>query len=171
MSIGAENEGKHPSRARLAVGGIVFVAGQLSPLLIPLVVASDLPGAVKATLSGLLVLGVPELASVAAAAILGKEGFHALKGLIADLFKKHGPPEEVSRSRYRAGLVMFTLALVLGWAAPYWGHLIPGWKEHPYAWSAAGDLTLILSLFVLGGEFWDKLRALFIHGAKASFPS
>lgn len=170
MSIGAEDEGKYVSRARLAVGGTVFAVGQLSPVLIPLVVASDLPKAVKATVSGLLMLGVPELAIVAAAAILGKEGFHALRGLIADLFKKHGPPEKVSRGRYRAGLVMFTLALVLGWAAPYWGHLIPGWEEHPYVWGAAGDLTLIASLFVLGGEFWDKLRALFIHGAKASFP-
>jgi hypothetical protein len=28
----------------------------------------------------------------------------------------------------------------------------------------------LLSLFVLGGDFWDKLRALFIHGAKATLP-
>ena len=171
MSTIAKGEGKAPSRARLAVGGAVLVTGQLSPLLIPLVVASDLPGAVKAPVSGFLMLGVPELAIVAAAAILGKEGFHALKGLVAAFFKKHGPPEEVSLGRYRAGLVMFTLALVLGWAAPYLGHLVPGWEEHPYLWGAAGDLILVASLFVLGGEFWDKLRALFIHGAKASFPS
>jgi len=26
---------------------------------------------------------------------------------------------------------------------------------------------LLTSLFVLGGEFWDKLRSLFIYGAKA----
>jgi hypothetical protein len=29
---------------------------------------------------------------------------------------------------------------------------------------------LLASLFVLGGEFWDKLRALFVHGARAAFP-
>jgi len=29
---------------------------------------------------------------------------------------------------------------------------------------------LLVSLFVLGGDFWDKLRALFFHGAKAVFP-
>jgi len=28
----------------------------------------------------------------------------------------------------------------------------------------------ILSLFVLGGDFWDKLRSLFVNKAKASFP-
>jgi hypothetical protein len=29
---------------------------------------------------------------------------------------------------------------------------------------------LLVSLFVLGGDFWDKLRALFIGEAKAVFP-
>jgi hypothetical protein len=29
---------------------------------------------------------------------------------------------------------------------------------------------LLISLFVLGGDFWDKLRALFVHGARAVFP-
>ncbi len=28
----------------------------------------------------------------------------------------------------------------------------------------------IASLFVLGGDFWDKLRALFVRNAKAVFP-
>ena len=33
-----------------------------------------------------------------------------------------------------------------------------------------GDIILLLSLFVLGGNFWDKLRALFIRDAKVAFP-
>ena len=33
-----------------------------------------------------------------------------------------------------------------------------------------GDIILLLSLFVLGGNFWDKLRALFIRDAKVVFP-
>ena len=28
----------------------------------------------------------------------------------------------------------------------------------------------LVSFFVLGGEFWDKVRALFHHGAAAVFP-
>jgi hypothetical protein len=31
----------------------------------------------------------------------------------------------------------------------------------------AGDLLLLLSLFVLGGDLWDKPRALFIRGTMA----
>jgi hypothetical protein len=33
-----------------------------------------------------------------------------------------------------------------------------------------GDVLLIGSLFVFGGEFWDKQRSLFFHGARAEFP-
>ena len=33
-----------------------------------------------------------------------------------------------------------------------------------------GDLLLLVSLFVLGGDFWDKLRSLFIHSARAQIP-
>jgi hypothetical protein len=32
------------------------------------------------------------------------------------------------------------------------------------------DFLLVITLFILGGEFWEKLRALFIYDAKASIP-
>ena len=31
-------------------------------------------------------------------------------------------------------------------------------------------IMLIASFFVLGGDFWDKIRALFIYGATVTFP-
>jgi hypothetical protein len=36
--------------------------------------------------------------------------------------------------------------------------------------SIAGDVMLLTSLFMLGGDFWDKLQALFIHQAKVHIP-
>jgi hypothetical protein len=33
------------------------------------------------------------------------------------------------------------------------------------------DLVTLVSLFVLGGDFWDKVRALFLHDARAVFAS
>ncbi|MNT62036.1 hypothetical protein D3C72_1997240 [compost metagenome] len=42
--------------------------------------------------------------------------------------------------------------------------------QHPHLVAMSGDLLLILSLFILGGDFWDKLRALFVREAKAVFP-
>jgi len=32
-------------------------------------------------------------------------------------------------------------------------------------------VLLVASLFVLGGDFWDKLRALFVHEARVQFPT
>ena len=31
------------------------------------------------------------------------------------------------------------------------------------------DAIFVVNLFVLGGDFWDKLRALFVYDAKAKF--
>jgi hypothetical protein len=33
------------------------------------------------------------------------------------------------------------------------------------------DCATLTSLFVLGGDFWDKLRALFLYEARAVFPA
>lgn len=157
------------SRGRLYTGGAIFVAGFLSPLLVPLVTASSLPVAWKTTLSGLLLVGIPELAMLAAAAVMGKDGFNYLKQLIFGFLGKHfAPPENVSLARYRIGLVLFSIPLLFGWLAPYISEYIPIFDEQRLLFAIIGDLFLLCSLFVLGGEFWDKLRALFIHKAKAS---
>ena len=81
--------------------------------------------------------------------------------------KKHGPPDRVSLTRYRIGLVMFVLPVLFGWLGPYGVHLIPGYEAHRFVASLIGDVMFVAGLFVLGGDFWDKMRALFIHSAKA----
>jgi hypothetical protein len=48
-------------------------------------------------------------------------------------------------------------------------HLIPISLHIRYFIIIASDLVFLTSLFVLGGDFWDKLRALFIYKAKAKF--
>jgi hypothetical protein len=76
----------------------------------------------------------------------------------------------VSRTRYRIGLALFLIPILTGWLLPYISHMIPGYAEHRYFLLICGDLMFVLSLFVLGGEFWDKIRALFLYDAKAHFP-
>jgi len=44
--------------------------------------------------------------------------------------------------------------------------LIPGYEAHRFVVSVIGDLMFLASLFVLGGDFWDKVRALFVHHAR-----
>lgn len=148
-------------------GGIIlFVLGFLSPLFIPLVTATALPAGWKTALSGLLMLGIPELLWVAAAAIMGKAGFNYIKGKFWGFFKKMAPPDEVSPARYRIGLVLFSLPVLFGWFGPYVAFRIPGYGDCHLVVNFIGDVLLLTSLFVLGGDFWDKLRGLFIHKAK-----
>ena len=153
-------------------GGIIlFVLGLLSPLFIPLVTTTALPAGWKTALSGLLMLGIPELLWVAAAAIMGKAGYNYIKGKFWGFFKKMAPPDEVSPARYLVGLVMFLLPILFGWIGAYWVQRIPGYEDYRFAANLFGDLLLVSSLFVLGGDFWDKLRGLFIHKAKIKIPA
>ena len=154
------------AKARFRLGTTIFIIGFCSPLLIPFVTATDLPLKWKATLSGTLALGIPELFSIIAIAIMGKPGFIQLKEIVAKYFKKYGPAERVSRNRYRFGLILFIFPLLMAWTLPYIGHLLPFYQENLLPFSIAGDVLFVSSLFILGGEFWDKLQALFIYGAK-----
>ena len=159
-----------PPKGRLLLGGGVFVVGQLSPAFIPLVTSSSWSTGLKSALSGLLLLGIPELAIFVSIAILGKAGFTYLKRGLFALLKRAAPIDTVSRTRYRIGLVLFCAPLLMGWAAPYISDFIPRFGDYHIAVAIAGDGLLVLGLFLLGGDFWDKLRALFIHGAKSHFP-
>jgi len=157
------------SKGRLYAGGAIFVTGFLSPLVVPLVTNSALSVGWKTTISGLLLVGVPELAMLVAAAVMGKDGFNYLKQWLFGFLGKHfAPPETVSLMRYRIGLMLFTIPLLFGWVAPYISGYFSLFEEHWLKFAIIGDLLLFCSLFVLGGEFWDKLRALFIHKAKIS---
>jgi hypothetical protein len=154
------------SKARFRLGTTIFIIGFCSPLLIPLVTATDLPMTWKATLSGALALGIPELFSIIAIAIMGKPGFQQLKGIFFGFIKKYGPAEKVSRIRYRIGLFMFVLPLVIGWLAPYGPQQVKGFELQGLTVNIIFDLMLFSSFFVLGGEFWDKLQSLFVYEAK-----
>jgi len=151
---------------RFRLGLTIFMVGFASPLLIPLVTALDLTTQWKTIISGALAVGIPELFSIIAVAIMGKNGFDYIKERFFGYLKKHGPPERVSRARYRIGLVMFVLPLLLGWCGPYFLHHVPGYEAHRLLVIVIADLLLVSSLFVLGGEFWDKVRALFIRDAR-----
>jgi hypothetical protein len=157
-------------RWRLRLGLIVFIVGFLSPLLIPLVTASELPTKWKAVISTCLAVGIPELFSVVAIAIMGKPGYNYIKARFFAFLKKHGPPDKVSPIRYRIGLVMFALPILFGWLAPYVPTIIPGYELQGLIVNIIGDTMLISSFFVLGGDFWDKIRSLFVYGATAKFP-
>ena len=148
---------------RLKIGMFVFISGFLSPLLIPFAKNLDIPAAWKIAVSGALAFGVPEIFAVVAVAIMGKEGFNVMKARIFKVLKTYGPADTVGRTRYRIGLVMFVLPLLFGWLAPYIPIVFPGYVLQNLKINLIGDAIFLSSFFILGGDFWDKLRALFIH--------
>ncbi len=158
------NEGKI-STTRMALGGIILAIGFLSPLLIPVVTASEWSAGVKTVASGLLAFGIPELFILLAVAVMGKSGYEYIKAKIGSLLKPFAPPDQVSPTRYRIGLVLFCAPLLFGGLLPYAAHFFPSLETLPLWPYIASDLVFIASFFILGGDFWDKVRALFDPGA------
>ena len=156
---------------RFAVGVGLFVLGFAAPAFIPIVTDSELSAGWKAGISGFLALGLPEITMIAAAAVMGKSGLAELKRRLGRLLRRYGPSDAVSPTRYRIGLVMFVAPLVLGWLGPYFRDHLPGYAIQPLWWSISGDLVFLASFFVLGGDFWEKVRSLFVHRARAVFPA
>ncbi len=155
---------------RLKLGVALFGLSIALPVLgVPLVAVMGLPAATAATISGAMLAGA-EVLGIVAVAVMGKSGYAYIKNRVFGFLKQYGPPAEVSRTRYTIGLVMFAVPIVFGWLAPYAADLIPGYPGNELTYGIIGDLLLLVSLFVLGGDFWDKLRALFFQGAKAVFP-
>jgi hypothetical protein len=161
-----------PPKGRLYLGIGVFILGWVLALtLVPVVNSSGFSTSVKATLNTLLVVGCPKIFLLIAIAIMGKPGFAYLKSTVMHFFKKYGPPAEVGPWRYRIGLLMFFTPFLLGLLLTYIGPVLPGGAEATPGYEKAADALLVLSLFVLGGDFWDKFRALFVRQAKAQFPA
>lgn len=159
-------------KKRLIMGVGVWVIGvALCLAIIPVVNASGLADGLKASINGILLLGVPKLFLIVAIAIMGKPGFAYLKSLIGSRLRRYAPPATVSPLRYRIGLVMFVALIVLGSLGPYVAaDALPTLQENRRLFALAGDVLLLVSLFVLGGDFWDKLRSLFIRESRAVFP-
>ncbi len=163
-----KEELKNPKRSKtkLTIGVVVLLLGFFSPLLIPLVVTSNWSTATKSIISGLLAFGIPELFMLLAIVVMGKPGYEYIKGKIGKYLKRYLPPDQVSRNRYYLGLVLFSIPLIFGILQPYLGHFITLFKELPFWSHTALDMMFITGIFVLGGDFWDKLSGLFQYKAK-----
>lgn len=162
----SENAGKG---WRLKFGMIVFVASIVLPVVgIPMVTITGLSAKVVSSISAALLV-FSEITGIAAIAIMGKDGYAFFKSRVSRLFKQYGPPQRVSRFRYRVGLSMFSGMILFGWLSPYLAGWVPLLNESAFYLALIGDSIFVASFFVLGGEFWDKIRSLFIYDSKSLF--
>jgi hypothetical protein len=156
------------SNGRLILGGSILVIGFMSPLLIPLITSTNWSVGLKTTVSGLLAFGIPEVFMLIAVAVMGKQGYEFIKSKVVRYLKRFAPADKVSLLRYRIGLIMFSLPLLIGWIQPYLGHYFTSLQEISVTYYIVGDLVFLTSFFVLGGDFWDKFSGLFNHGVKVN---
>ncbi len=159
-----------PGGIRFYVGLVVFVLSLVTPAFIPLVLKLPLSTTMKGTLSTLLVVGIPDLLTVLAVVLLGKETLVYFMARIRSFFRWKRPARPVGRLRYSVGLVMFWLPVLVSLVELNYEPLRSLYGEYFYSVAIAWNLVFVASLLVLGADFWDKLRALFVHNARAVFP-
>jgi hypothetical protein len=152
---------------RFNVGIALIALMALAWLLIPIEAALGMSAAtIGGTTAAIAIAN--KIILVLAIAVMGKAGFQQLK---AKLFRQLTPPAEVSPTRYRIGLVMFFLPFVQDLLETWASHVAPSLVANRVWVDITMDVVLIASLFVLGGNFWNKLRALFFAKASAVFPA
>ena len=154
------------TNSRIIFGTVILVIGFMSPLLIPVVTGTEWSVGLKSTVSGLLAFGIPEIFMLIAVAVMGKQGYEFIKEKVFRFLRRFAPSDEVSLNRYRMGLIMFTIPIIIGIIEPYLAFYFPFFKEVPLWWDIISDILFISSFFVLGGDFWDKLSGLFKYRVK-----
>lgn len=141
----------------LSLSFLVPVIGFIFPFL-------GLPTALAATLTGVFTVGIPEVMIILAVLLLGKETFNYYK---SKLFKKRkNAPKPVSKFRYYFGLVIFLASPIPLYLNGYSPDLLPESGRHTIL--MGGDLAFVLSFFILGGGFWEKIKALFRYEVSRS---
>ncbi len=107
--------------------------------------------------------------AIFAVALLGKQVFDQLRERAFAILKTMAPQGSVSRARYRIGLILFVLPFIPSYIMGYAPHLLPDSLPTRLYVNIASDLCFLISLFVLDGDFCDKLKALFVYDAKIGF--
>lgn len=137
--------------------------------LVPIIVVALLPLlgmdlAESGTLA-VVFLASGEVSFYGSAALLGKQFLAVMKNKLASWFHRPAaPPKPVSRARHRVGVLLLAVSFL-----PYYFVLIyllffvpENATIHFLAWSMVlGEVLGMISLLVLGGQFWERLKHLF----------
>jgi hypothetical protein len=157
------------ARVRLQLGIVLLVLGSILPLGAVVVAKTAWPGAIKAAVGGILLFGF-EIMAIPAVAIMGKENYEIIMKKVLGWLKGLRPAGNISMTRHVVGLVLFLLPILPTYIMGYAPRWLPDNSPMRLYVAVSADVMFIVSLFVLGGDFWDKLRALFVLEAKAWFP-
>lgn len=153
-------EAPPPANWRFHAGVGVLIVSCIMPFCALVVPFLGLDTGTSAMLAGGLAAGVPEILSLVSIALMGRENFNRLVGMVKNAFIAAVLRRPASRTRYYIGLAACLLSIVPLYLYGYAPHLMPEHTRVPAL--IAGDVVFILSLFVMGGEFWAKFRRLVV---------
>lgn len=155
-----------PKTWKYRLGMALFIYSFVPVCTIELVVFLGLPASMAVTV-GAVYLASGELALLVAVALLGKPFVTALKDKVKGFFlkpKTAAKPKVIGRFRHACGITLFVLSIV-----PYYATMVILLVAHPREPDLqdllflllAGEGLFLISLFVLGEEFWARLKKLF----------
>ena len=152
MSEGKKIDDGPTAGWRFKLGVVTLAIGLFGPLIIlPTIFLMDVSTVTSTSISGAIVV-VSDLLVVASAAIMGKDGYAFVKARFAGYWRLYGPPQTVGKVRYTVGLTMLGASVLLGWSTPYASFWFEGYVGNEIGFAIAGDVVLLTSLFVLGGD-------------------
>ncbi len=169
ISIETDEQPEAKLNWRYYLGAFLFIVANLLWLIALIVLPLlGLSQPLTTILFGLSIAGGPDLLTLAAVAIMGKENLVYLMGRIGGVFKRTMRWDNVSQRRYRLGLLLWigsavvTLGLFYFFPGSFRDGNQPGWGFYV---TIAADVVFIFSIFVMGAPFWTKFAALFHYDA------
>ncbi|SEG52564.1 hypothetical protein [Vibrio hangzhouensis] len=147
---------------RFILGISAFAMALMSPLLIPVITTLDICGSKKALLSGAMIFGVPEVATIAAIFLLGRERLQRFKIWLLETLFKLKPSRRSTRRLYYTGLgLMMLVGPIMNVILFYLPGYFPEWIGYRQWLGISCDVIFVVALFIAGEQLWGKIEAIF----------
>jgi hypothetical protein len=150
---------------RFYAGMTAMALAVIMPLTALVVPVLGLSTTQSALLAGVLLAGGPEVLCILAVALLGKETFLYFAHRAKTALRRAVIDQPASKARYYTGLVVILVSWLPAYIYAYSPALMPQGDARIYL-LAAMDLAFVVSVFLMGGEFWEKVRRIFVYEGK-----
>ena len=153
---------KERATLRVKIGIFFIVMSCVFPLFGLVVPFLGLSAYLTAFLVAFFLVGGPEICLIIGAALAGKRAVQMITEKVKKLFRR-GLPKPVSKARYLVGVIVLILGNVILFIRDY---VPPLFRLEVSNMTLLGinlvaDLIIIVSFFILGRQFWEKLKRLF----------
>jgi hypothetical protein len=150
---------------RFYTGLAAMAAAVILPLAAIFVPLLGLSTASSAVVVGIMVAGGPEVLCILAVVLLGKDTFNYFAQLAKTAIRRAVIDTPASKTRYYVGLAIMLVSWIPAYLYAYLPGALPGGDTRIYI-LAGMDLAFVASVFLMGGEFWEKIRRIFIYEGK-----